>query len=136
MNFDIEKVVGYFLDGKLKKWLDARWYEDESEAISKLDEKDLLLTEHLCEIFDVEYADKKINTDEIAARNARISRLKQYTDNEEIINSVDIVAFDQEELAELYEKGIEKIYLCEGEFRIPNSKKASKMPCILPRPVL
>ena len=121
--FDIEKVVGYFLDGRLKKWLDARWYEEESEAISKLDEKDLLLTEHLCEIFGVEYADKKINTDEIAARNARILKLKQYTDNDEIINSVDIVAFDQEELAELYEKGVEKIYLCEGEFRIPNSKK-------------
>ena len=29
-NFDVEKVVGYFFDGKLKKWLDARWYEDES----------------------------------------------------------------------------------------------------------
>lgn len=122
-NFDIEKVVGYFLDGKLKKWLDARWYEDESEEISKLDESDSLLAQHLCEIFGVEYEAEKINPEEIAARNARISKLKQYTDDEEIIKNVDTVAFDQEELADLYERDVEKIYLCEGEFKIPKSKR-------------
>ena len=41
-NFDIEDIVGYFLDGKLKKWLDARWYEEESEEVSKLDVSDSL----------------------------------------------------------------------------------------------
>lgn len=30
-NFDIKKVVGYFLDGKLLKWLEARYYEEELE---------------------------------------------------------------------------------------------------------
>ena len=39
-NFDIEKVVGYFSDGKLQTWLDERYYEDEAEAISKLSKDD------------------------------------------------------------------------------------------------
>lgn len=125
-NFDVEKVVGYFFDGKLKKWLDARWYEDESEAISKLDESNPLLAHHLCEIFGVEYEEERINPEEIAVRNAQITKLKQYTDDEEIIKNVDAVAFDQEELADLYEKGVEKIYLCEGKFKIPKSKKNLK----------
>ena len=36
-NFDIEKVTGYFLDGKLQTWLEDRYYEDEAEAISFLE---------------------------------------------------------------------------------------------------
>ena len=54
-NFDIEKVVGYFLDGKLQKRLDDRWYEDESEEVSKLDSNDSDLARKLSEIFGVEY---------------------------------------------------------------------------------
>lgn len=122
-NFDAEKVVGYFLDGKLKNWLDARYYEEEAEAVEQLDESDPELAKKLCEIFDAEYEEKaEIDTEEIARRNERIARLKQFTDDEEIINNIDSVAFDQEELADLYDKNVEKIYLCEGEFRIPKSK--------------
>lgn len=122
-NFDVEKVIGYFLDGRLKKWLDSRWYEDESEAISNLDEKDPMLVQHLCNIFEVECVAEEINPEMIAEKNARIIKLKQYTDEEEILKNIDAVAFNQEELAELYENNIKKIYLCEGEFKIPKSKK-------------
>ena len=73
-NFDVEKVVGYFVDGKLKKWLDARWYESESEEIDKLNADDPLLAQQLCEVFGIEFREKKINTEEIAAKNARISK--------------------------------------------------------------
>lgn len=125
-NFDVEKVVGYFLDGKLKKWLDARWYEDESEAISNLNQSDPLLARHLCEIFGVAYVENKINIEEIDAKNARISKLKQFTDDLEILTNIDCVAFNQEELAELYEQGKETIYLCEGKFKIPQSKMKLK----------
>lgn len=122
-NFDVEKVVGYFVDGKLKKWLDARWYESESEEIDKLNADDPLLAQQLCEVFGIEFREKKINTEEIAAKNARISKLKQYTDDEEIIKSVDVVVFNQEELADLYDRDVKKIYLCEGLFKIPKSKR-------------
>jgi len=123
-NFDVERVVGYFLDGKLKTWLDARYYEDEAEAVSQLDKDATNLAKSLCEIFGVEYEEEEaIDAEEIAKRNERIARLKQLTDDEDVIRSIDFVAFDQEELAELYDRGIGTIYLCEGEFTVPKSKR-------------
>lgn len=124
-NFDIESVCGFFLDGKLEKWLTDRYYEDEAEAVSQLSKDDSQLAWKLCEIFGVEHEeDVPINTEEIAKRNERIARLKQLTDDDEILQNVDLVAFNQEELAELYDQGAEKIYLCEGSFKIPKSKQS------------
>lgn len=126
-NFDIEKIVGYFLDGKLKNWLDARYYEDEAEAIAQIDREDLALAKRLCEVFGVEYEDSgKIDLEAIAQREARIARLKQFTDDEEVIENIDYVAFNQEELATLYDNNIVKIYLCNGEFSIPKAKSKLK----------
>lgn len=123
-NFDVESVVGYFLDGKLEKWLNDRYYEEEADAIAKIDRDDPSLAKRLCEVFGVEYEfAEEIDTKEIARRNERFARLKQLTDDEDILQNIDAVAFDQEDLADLYDKGVEKIYLCEGEFRIPKSKQ-------------
>ena len=123
-NFDISSVVGYFLDGKLKKWLNDRYYEDEAEAISQLDRDDPALAQKLCDIFCIMYEESEvIDAKELARRNERIARLKQITDDEEILKKIDSVAFNQEELAELYDKGIEHIILCDGIFSIPKSKQ-------------
>lgn len=122
-NFDVEKIIGYFLDGKLKAWLEARYYEEELEAIEQLDNNDSNLANKLCDIFEIEHEEaEEINTEEIVKRNERIAKLKQLTTDERIINNVDSVAFDQEELGELYDNDVEKIYLCEGSFVIPKSK--------------
>lgn len=56
-------------------------------------------------------------------RKERLARLRQLTEDEEILGNIDCVAFDQEELAELYDRGVETIYLCEGKFKIPKSKQ-------------
>lgn len=122
-NFDVEKVVGYFLDGRLKSWLESRYYEEEAEAVDGLDENDVALAKKLCEIFDVEYEMEEINNEEIARRNERLAKLKQFTADYDVINNIDVVAFNQEELADLYNKGVTKIYLCEGPFTIPKTKK-------------
>ena len=123
-NFDLDLVIGYFFDGKLGKWLIDRYYEDEAEALAQLDKDDPSLAKKLCEIFNVEYDDSaKVDAEEIARRNERMARLKQITDDESVLENIDLVAFDQEELAELYDQGAEKIYLCEGEFKIPKSKQ-------------
>ena len=116
-NFDIEKVVEYFCDGTLQTWCEERYYEEEVELLEELAADNEQLRKKLFEIFEV------IAPEEIEKRNARIAKLKQFTDDDEIIKNIDNVAFDQEELAELYDKGVEKIYLCEGEFRIPKSKQ-------------
>ena len=123
-NFDAESVVGYFLNGKLEKWLNDRYYEEEAEAVASLEKDDPELTKKLCAVFGVEYEDSdSLDAEEIAWRNERIARLKQLTDDEEILENVDSVAFDQEELAELYDRKVQKIYLCEADFRIPKSKQ-------------
>ena len=46
-NFDMETVVGYFLDGKLSKWLDDRYYEEEAEAVAQLKQDDPQLANKL-----------------------------------------------------------------------------------------
>lgn len=123
-NFDIEKIIGYFLDGRLKSWLEARYYEEEAEAIENIDKNASDLAKQLCEVFGVECDEISIDPEEIERRNTRITKLKQITSDEEIIKNVDSVAFNQEELADLYDLGKEKIYLCEGEFNIPKSKQS------------
>lgn len=122
-NFDPEKIVKYFSDGTLLKWLESRYYEDEAEAVAMLkDEDNEQVLQKLCDIFNVENIYEEIDVDEVVENSKRIAKLKMYTDDAAIIDNIDLVAFDQEELAELYDEGAEKIYLCEGEFNIPRSK--------------
>lgn len=123
-NFDIESIVGYFLDGKLSKWLNDRYYEEEAEAVAQLEAIDPQLTNKLCEIFGVEFkSDSEIDPKEIIKQKERLAHLKQLTDEKEILQNVQYVAFNQEELEELYDSGAEKIYLCEGNFKISKSKQ-------------
>lgn len=122
-HYDVQKLVGYYLDGKLKKWLESRWYKEEKSAIERLNPTDPLLTKHLCEIFEIEDHESDIDLKKVAERNLRISKLKQYTDDESIIQHIDAVAFNQDELKELYNQNIETIYLCEGAFKVPKSKR-------------
>lgn len=123
-HFDVETVVGYFLDGKLSKWLDDRYYEEEAEAVTQLEKDDPQLASKLCSIFGVEYTGgTEMGTEEIMRRKERQARLLQLTEDEEILRNINSVAFNQEELAELYDRGVETIYLCEGKFKIPKSKK-------------
>lgn len=122
-NFDIEKIISYFLNGKLMTWLQDRYYEEEEEAVSKLSSNDSELAKKLCEIFGVEYeTENQIDVEKLTRRNERLTKLKQFTDDSEIIKNIDFVAFNQEELADLYDNDAQKIYLCEGEFCIPKSK--------------
>ena len=54
-HFSMEKVVLYYSDGKLLKWLRNNYLDEEAEAISELDPKDPELNRKICGIFDVEY---------------------------------------------------------------------------------
>ena len=35
-NWDLEKVLGYYLNGRLAKWLNDRYYAEEAEKIQQL----------------------------------------------------------------------------------------------------
>lgn len=89
-HFDVETVVGYFLDGKLSKWLDDRYYEEEAEAVAQLDRDDPQLASKLCSILGVEYTGgDAIDTEEIMQRKERLAHLRQLTDDEEILRRMD-----------------------------------------------
>ena len=118
--FDIEKIIGYYQDGKLQTWLEDRFYDEEADAVRKLTSKEKNIGERLCEIFNVEYKgrfEKYEEPETIAWRNGRVEKLKQYTADTEVIDSIDCVAFDQDDLEEiLNENNIKVVYLCQNKF--------------------
>lgn len=117
--FDIDSAMEYYLNGKLETWLDDRYYDEEADQVRKLDLEDSELSRKLCEILHVEYVRDALTPEEIEVRNQKIERLRDITDDEEIIGKVDRVAFSQEELADLLDEGLDTIYLCGENFRIP-----------------
>lgn len=120
-HFDMECVMGYFLNGKLAKWLKDWFYDKEAEQVETLKETDEDLQEKLCKILTVnpQKTTKTDNVDTIKKRNERIEQLKQHTSDLDIIKKVDSVAFTQEDLAILLHNGIKEIYLCGNQFIIP-----------------
>lgn len=112
-HFDVESVAKYFREGKLLIWLEDRYYDDEVTALENLSADDKDLEQKLCAIFGVE------TPEEIAHRAERLAKLKNYTDDENILANVDMVAFDQEDLADLLDADTKEIYLCDNRFSIP-----------------
>lgn len=121
--FDIDRIMAYFLSGKLETWLKDRYYDAEADQVQELDKGDPDLSKKLCDIFGVEYLRDALTPEEIEARNKKIERLKEITDDEKILDKVDSVAFSQEELADLLDEGLDTIYLCGKDFHIPLSKR-------------
>ena len=120
-HFDLETVAEYYKNGKLLTWLRDRYFEDEAAAIEALDESSSDFQRQLCGIFKVEFTGEQINLEAVAQRQERLARLREFTDEEEFINHIDQVAFDQEELADLLDEGTENIYLCGAYFTVPAS---------------
>lgn len=123
-NFNLERIIEYYMNGKLLIWLKDRYYDDKVEQILQLNSKDKNLNEKICGIFGVkEAAAQDIDLAKLEERSKRISELKRYTDNEEMIENINIVAFNQKELINLLDKDINLIYLCGNEFIIPLNKE-------------
>ena len=122
-NFDLEKVVEYFVDGRLERWLEDRYYEKEVNDIRQLNttEPDV---NALCNILNVPH-DKNIAVDvtAILRKREKLDKLKQITSDEAILKSVDCVAFTQEKLENIINKGQDQIYLYGQNFVIPAEKK-------------
>ena len=121
-NFDLNQVTAHFMDGKLETWLSDRYYDEEAEQIESLQKDDSELQKKLCQIFGVEYEEDTMTPEEIEARNRKLAKLKEITDDEEILANVDHVAFSQEELSDLLDEGVDTIYLCGNDFYIPTRK--------------
>ena len=121
-NFDIEAVLKYYFDGKLKQWLENRYFYDKVEALDLLDEKDSNLPSEICKILEVDRLQNSemIDISRIRRASNKIDILRKHTDNQDIIDNLDMVAIDQEDLNEiLLEKGVNKqVYLLGEKFYI------------------
>ena len=120
-NFDLAKATEYFLDGRLLRWLEGRYYEEEAEAIRNLSKDDANLAKKICETLGVEYTGEEIDSDvdKVKILHEKRNKLKQLTDDEEILSHAAQVAFTQEDLADLIDDDEKTIYLCGKIFSVP-----------------
>lgn len=114
-NFELNAAIDYFKNGKLLKWLEARYYDDEADKIAELNENTPDFREKLCAIFGVEF-NKEFNSARLAEKK---NILRGLTDDESIINNAATTALNQEDLAELLDADTSTIYLCGNIFTVP-----------------
>lgn len=130
-NFDLESVLGYFMDGKLQTWLADRYYDEKAASVSELSTNMWAweLAEKLCEILEVEYQKEyddynDTNLEYIQRRNEKLRILSAFTDDKEILDNIDIVALRQFDLWEIQDQikdgnfETDKIYLYGEGFYI------------------
>ncbi len=123
-NFRIDKVLEYIRNGKLITWLRDRYESSLAEEISKLDPDDVELAKKVSAIFDVELDDEMQKSLEMdSGRALKLEKLKKYTDSEKYIDVIDQIAFNQDELYDMLDEDVDKIYLCGDRFSIPLSKQ-------------
>lgn len=122
-HFDLDLILGYYKSGKLLTWLEDRYLEGEARAIRTLDEAALDFQRRLCEALQVEYTGADVDLEAIRIRQERLAHLRTMTDEDEFLQNIDNVAFDQEELADLLDEEQTTVYLCGKRFTVPASRK-------------
>lgn len=122
-NWDLEKVLAYYLNGRLLSWLKDRYCYDEAEKIEALEMKDEEdIGKALCDIFKIEFVVTEISKIDISVlenRNKRLEILRSYTADDIVLKNVDKVAFNQEELDILFNGNEICIYLFNNIYKIP-----------------
>ncbi|MBE7054840.1 MAG: hypothetical protein E7392_01855 [Ruminococcaceae bacterium] len=120
-NFDAECILNALGDGSLLSFLKSHYYEREADVISRLSPDNDDCLKIICDTFGVEYL--KQDAVLTAENLERIELLKKLKCDKEVINNFRKVALNQGELARLLTNGETIIYLCNGKFSIPLSKK-------------
>lgn len=123
-HFDLESVLGYFADGKLKTWLADRYYDEMAQKVNALSVDMPDLNAQLCGIIGVEYSELEDDTDfeALQRRQEKLRVLREVTDDQQILDNVDAVAFDQDELFDILDEAPAVIYLYGEKFSIPYAK--------------
>ena len=119
---DPESLIGYFLDGKLKNWLKDRYYQEEIDKIDKLKSSDDNLLQNLYDILNINKKNndmKKSEMDDVLRKHNILSKVKQYTDNKEVLEKIDSIAISQNELENILKKNVSTIYLLGNKFVLP-----------------
>ena len=127
-NWDLEKALNYYINGKLQTWLTDRYYTELADEVAALNgiTDNTELQHKLCGIFGIEMEEDIVDVEAVAERNRRLEILRQYTADDAVLKNVDKVAFNQEELADLLDEDENVIYLCDNKYSIPLSLKGKK----------
>lgn len=112
---DVESILRYYHNEKLKIWLEARDYNDIVSQILSIDTTDASYVNTLCNILGIEYENLDIEVTEIQKNEEKLNRLRRLTSDENILSNVDNIVFSQQELDELVTQNPEIIYLCANE---------------------
>lgn len=123
---DVESILRYYHNEKLKIWLEARDYHDIVSQIISIDTTDASYVNTLCNILGIEYKNLDIEVNEIQKNEEKLSRLRRLTSDENILANVDNIVFNQQELDELVMQKAELIYLCADENQIYTINKELK----------
>ena len=119
-HFDMEKIAGHFLSGKLLEWLEDRYYDDEAAKIAELDKDAPNLNAQLCAIIGVDASKyDAFDVEALERLNEKKRLLKERTSDSKIIDNAMLTAFTQEDLADLLDLESPVIYLCGEKFNIP-----------------
>ena len=135
-HFDLYSVLKYYDEGRLNRWLRDWYYDDEADRISELDPDKEDFRESLCQILGVKADEgESVTFSEVAADNERRRMLRNFTSDDEILGSIDSVAFNWNELQKLVDSGAKMIYLCGDSFDIRADQPGIKYigvnnPCI------
>jgi len=114
--FDLEKIVGYFKDGTLIEWLADRYYEDEAEMLEHLSVEDEKLPQKICAVLGVESEEDLEFLQRIVEKKVFLANM---TNDPTIIENAEIVALNQEDLANLINRDYPTVFLCGEVFRVP-----------------
>lgn len=132
-HFDLKAVLGYYSNGRLVKWLEDRYYDEEAEKVKALDPSLDDFGKNLCSILGVDYLgneDDGLDLAEITKKRERLELLKKYTADDGVLMSADRVAFTQEKMEDLLnhpdlleqdDEGNKIIYLFGERFTIPRN---------------
>ena len=119
-NFDYSKIVEYFRNGRLQRWLRDRYYEKEADKLDQIHYNDKKFKEKICAVFKVDSSkvddDEQVLDEEI---QKKLEYVKQYTVDDEVLSKIDSVATNQDELMKFIIQGKREIFLCGGTFDIP-----------------
>jgi len=125
-NWDLEKIMMYYQNGRLQTWLNDRYYNELAEQVNTL--SDIIdpteKQKKLCAIFGVPFTETSaVDMDIVIDRSVQLEKLRKVTADDKVLKNADKVAFNQEELANLLDEGKETIYLVNNTFSIPLTEK-------------
>lgn len=123
---DVETILRYYHNKKLKIWLEARDYNEIVSQIISIDTTDASYVNTLCNILGIEYENLDVEVHEIQKNEEKLNRLRCLTSDENILSNVENIVFNQQELDELVIQKPELIYLCADENQTYTINKESK----------